>query len=169
MKIIPVIALFASAMSVSAMSAPAGEVWESDDPYRYFSILKAHEETEQMMREKFRQEHSEELSIEGCNPQIISLTNCFESVKEQDGEGCWNCALPDAVPNSCEEYCMGVEQCRSDTCHSGAACISQYYSTLNCVLGTSDTGEECTCDENASGHKVFKKGGLRGVAFSFGN
>ena len=37
---------------------------------RQIATVKAHEETEQMMREKFRQEHNTELSVEGYNPLL---------------------------------------------------------------------------------------------------
>jgi len=116
------------------------------------ALLKAQEESRVMLDAQWRNERFEEADFEtgGCAAEADALAVCFDFVKEADPDGCWNCAVPeeDSMPDSCDEYCRGTEECRSDTCHSGSACLSQFYEALNCVLTGSDLPVECNCDKS---------------------
>ena len=62
-----------------------------------------------------------------------------------DGEGCWNCVMPSESPDSCQTFCTDiVEPCRINTCSSGSACKTHYYSLLNCVLVDMEGTAGCT-------------------------
>eukprot|EP00584_Thalassiosira_punctigera_P019012 CAMPEP_0172572876 /NCGR_PEP_ID=MMETSP1067-20121228/135905_1 /TAXON_ID=265564 ORGANISM="Thalassiosira punctigera, Strain Tpunct2005C2" /NCGR_SAMPLE_ID=MMETSP1067 /ASSEMBLY_ACC=CAM_ASM_000444 /LENGTH=156 /DNA_ID=CAMNT_0013365467 /DNA_START=972 /DNA_END=1442 /DNA_ORIENTATION=- len=150
MNTISILVLFASAMYTSV-----SEALEREDPYGYVSILKAKEEAQVVVDAIWREEHREELSTDGCDDQTEGLATCFDYVKETNGEGCWDCVMPENVPDTCDEYCKQVEQCRSDTCQSGHACLTQYYEVLNCIMGFMESTEDCHCDQSV--HVAPKK------------
>eukprot|EP00584_Thalassiosira_punctigera_P006315 CAMPEP_0172530624 /NCGR_PEP_ID=MMETSP1067-20121228/4303_1 /TAXON_ID=265564 ORGANISM="Thalassiosira punctigera, Strain Tpunct2005C2" /NCGR_SAMPLE_ID=MMETSP1067 /ASSEMBLY_ACC=CAM_ASM_000444 /LENGTH=155 /DNA_ID=CAMNT_0013314869 /DNA_START=102 /DNA_END=569 /DNA_ORIENTATION=+ len=147
MRIVPIPVLFASVMctfgdEVAEMGDPyTSSEADLEEPYKYVSILKAVEEERAIMDKQWRKENRKEISVKGCDPKIEALATCFEFVKEPNGEACWgDCVETNMIIESCEDFCWEVEQCRSDTCKSGNACLTQYYDTMNCALST------CNCD-----------------------
>mmetsp|Transcript_14261 Transcript_14261/g.25794 ORF Transcript_14261/g.25794 Transcript_14261/m.25794 type:complete len:153 (-) Transcript_14261:96-554(-) len=147
MNIATVIALLASTLSTLTS---AGEVWEMQkDDYVCLGAVSS------MLNAADEETHHEE-DVFGCETETMALLNCFTSIKETDGEGCWNCVMDETQFEDCEEYCMHTEQCRSNTCSHKYACVSQYYDTLNCVLLSDGESHGCYCDSSASGHGVVK-------------
>mmetsp|Transcript_23926 Transcript_23926/g.36386 ORF Transcript_23926/g.36386 Transcript_23926/m.36386 type:complete len:156 (-) Transcript_23926:103-570(-) len=150
MNILPIIALLTSTLSTLTS---AGEVWEMQkDDYvclgAVSSMLNAADDEPSIAEHPY--------GPDGCETETIALLYCFTSMKEQDGEGCWNCVLDETEFENCEEYCMHTEHCRSHTCSSGTACNSQYYNILNCVLLADGESHGCYCDSSASGHGLVK-------------
>eukprot|EP00584_Thalassiosira_punctigera_P001287 CAMPEP_0172527680 /NCGR_PEP_ID=MMETSP1067-20121228/2314_1 /TAXON_ID=265564 ORGANISM="Thalassiosira punctigera, Strain Tpunct2005C2" /NCGR_SAMPLE_ID=MMETSP1067 /ASSEMBLY_ACC=CAM_ASM_000444 /LENGTH=169 /DNA_ID=CAMNT_0013311473 /DNA_START=28 /DNA_END=537 /DNA_ORIENTATION=+ len=157
MKVVTIIpVLFASALCTSVSDAAEMEArpyryvedeaaveGEVEDPYSYVAILKAMEEDRVVMNKQKREVTYQTINVKQCVPKIEALATCFEFVQEPYGEECWrDCVdtLPQNDPDSCPQFCMEMEQCRSSTCQSGSACMIQYYEMMNCAL------HSCNCD-----------------------
>mmetsp|Transcript_25823 Transcript_25823/g.42328 ORF Transcript_25823/g.42328 Transcript_25823/m.42328 type:complete len:170 (-) Transcript_25823:1041-1550(-) len=159
MKIISITSLVAAAMSASVSSG-----WEEAHPYRYVSILKAHEDARVMLSNaivneiianhtaSFIEDPSETYE---CEAQTDLLSKCLDDNMEPDAEHCWSCVMPSENPASCTGFLADVETCRIHTCHSGAACKSEYYTVLNCVMSTMEGTHGCAFVEanNAPANK----------------
>mmetsp|Transcript_19894 Transcript_19894/g.42686 ORF Transcript_19894/g.42686 Transcript_19894/m.42686 type:complete len:174 (+) Transcript_19894:45-566(+) len=124
---------------------------DEENPYGYLDILRNAEEERAVMDKYFKDQHREELSVDDCDAHVQSLATCFDFVKEPNGVDCWDCVDTHSTFDSCEQFCTGVERCRSSTCQTGSACLKQYYEMMNCILFT------CNCDAPQANLRVTLK------------